>query len=340
MTGSDGAAVAGDLPPSSLSAAEPSARYGEARARRTHPLVLWYGPTYGVMERVPAGWMMSGMERATPQDARDSLAWWFRNLARAPGVPAAEYRAAADLLERERPDELTVAGRVFRVVRADRFCRFGVDGPEPPRPGDPDDLPEPRTRRDARRFDHGLLPPALPPGSPELMGERWERTPAGRSVPAAVTRDACRALVTHPGVSRLAVRFAAAERGDGGWPPHGPFLHSPAGVREHLATYFDTIVPRMLRSPSGVLAEYRAAAALLRDGTRRTEVTVLGRRFRVVRVEYVVRVGPDGPEPPRPSDHDADEPYADEPLPDDPFTDEPLVGDPGETRGRGLADDD
>ncbi|RFS84992.1 PE-PGRS family protein [Actinomadura spongiicola] len=315
MTGSDGAALAGDLP-HCLSGAATSARRAEARARRTHPLVLWYGPTYGVMERVADGWMMSGMERMTPQDARDSLAWWFRNMARNPGTPEAHrprYREGAAFLERGRPDELTVAGRVFRVVRADRFCRFGVDGPETPRPTDPDDLPEPRTRRDARRFDHGLLPPAYAPGSPELLGERWETVPDGPLVPPEVTRDARRALSTHPGIARLAVRFAAAERENGTWPPHGPFLHSPASVRDHLATYFDTIVPMMLPSSPDVLAEYRGAADLLRDGTRRTELTVLGRRFRIIRVEYVVRVGPDGPERPRPSDYDPEEPLTGEP---------------------------
>jgi hypothetical protein len=80
----------------------------------------------------------------------------------------------------------------------------------------------------------------------------------------------------------------------------------------------------MLRPSPAVLAEYRAAAALLRDGTRRTEVTVLGRLFRVVRVEYIVRAGPDGPETPRPSDRDPEE----------------LRTGSGEFRATGLADDD
>ncbi len=180
MRGSDGAALADDLPLSPLT--NGPTRLGEVRARLTHPAVRWCGATYGVMERVPGGWMMSGMERTTPQDARDSLGWWFRAMARDRGVPAAsraEYRRGAARLDRDRPDELTVAGRVFRVVRADRFCRFGPDGPEPPRPGDPDALPEPRTRRDARRFDHGLLPDARIPGSPALLGERWEHVPEG-----------------------------------------------------------------------------------------------------------------------------------------------------------------
>ncbi|WP_243708981.1 DUF5954 family protein [Actinomadura sp. GC306] len=305
MAGSDGAALAGDLPPSLSATARPP-WVGDELARRTHPVVLWYGSTYGVVERVPGGWMMSGMERMSPQDARDSLAWWFRNMARfhATGADRASFFEGAELLEQGHLDEVTAAGRVFRVIRADRFCRFGMDGPEPPRPTDPDDLPEPRTRRDPARFDHGLLPPARPMSGAELVGEH---VPGGPGVPAEVTRDARRALATHPGVVRLATRFAAAERENGTWPPHGPFLHSPARVRDHLAAYFDMLVPKMLRPSPAVLAEYRAAAALLRDGTCRAEVTVLGRLFRVVRVEYVVRTGPDGPETPRPSDRDPDD---------------------------------
>ncbi|MFA1540844.1 DUF5954 family protein [Actinomadura monticuli] len=313
MRGSDGAALAGDLPlPPPASG---SARLGDARARLTHPEVRWYGATYGVMERVPGGWMMSGMERTTPQDARDSLGWWFRGMARDGDVPEsvrAEYRRGAARLDGDlpgsgpagdRPDELTVAGRVFRVVRADRFCRFGPDGPEPPRADDPDALPEPRTRRDAHRFDHGLLPEAEVPGSAALFGERWEHVPEGPLVPPGATRDARRALGTHPGIARLPTRFALAEEDAGRWPAHGPFLHSPAAVREHLAAYLDLVVPLRGASPHD-LAACRAAAGRLRDGTRPAEVAVLSRRFRVVRVDYVVRRGPDGPEPPRPSEQD------------------------------------
>lgn len=324
MTGSDGAALAGDIPPS-LSAPPSTPLRGEDSARRTHPVLIWYGAAYGAMECVGGGWMMSGMERATPQDARESLAWWLRNLARDPAASRADHRAyleGAALLEHGRRDEVAVAGRVFRVVRADRFCRFGLDGPEPPRPTDPDDLPEPRARRAPGRFDHGPLP------SPADAGERWAHVPRGAGVPPEVTRDARRALVTHPAAVRIATRFAAAERENGAWPPHGPFLPSPAQARDHLAAYFDTVVPKMLSPSPGpspaVLAEYRAAARLLRDGTRRAEVTVLGRRFRIVRVEYAVRIGADGPERPRPSDGDAED---------------PLSGGRGELRGTGPLDD-
>ncbi|SNS84135.1 hypothetical protein SAMN05443665_1010123 [Actinomadura meyerae] len=334
MRGSDGAALAADLP--LAPPASGAERLGEVRARLAYPAVRWCGATFGVMERVPAGWMMSGMERATPQEARDSLGWWFRRLAGDPGVPAAvraAYRRGADRLDRDRPDELTVAGRLFRVVRADRFCRCGPDGPEPPRPGDPDALPEPRTRRDAGRFDHGLLPEATPPVPAAPPGDAW--VPAGPAVPPELAWDARRALATHPRPVRLPARFTVAEP-DGGPRPaphgpaphapaphapapqgpflHGPFLHSPAAVREHLAAYFDHVVP-LLDGPSpDDVAAYRAAAILLRDGTRRTEISVRGHRFRVARVEYVVRRGPDGPEPPRPSERDLEEPVTDRPA--------------------------
>ncbi|WP_067794253.1 DUF5954 family protein [Actinomadura formosensis] len=310
MRGSDGAALAGDLPVSSP--ADGSAWLAEARAKLTYPVVRWCGTTYGVMERVPGGWMMSGMERTSPQDARDSLGWWFRGMARDHAALRAEYLRGAARLDRARPDELTVAGRVFRVVRADRFCRLGRDGPEPPRPGDPDALPEPRTRRDARRFDHGLLPAARVPGSTALLGERWEHIPAGPEIAPEVTRDACRALTTHPGIARLRTRFAVAERAGGAWPAQGPFLHSPAAVRDHLAAYFDLVVPLMPGSSPAALTAYRRAANLLRNGIPCAEISVLGRLFRVIRVEYVVRCGPDGPEPPRPSEQDVEEPVTGE----------------------------
>ncbi len=116
-----------------------------------------------------------------------------------------------------------------------------------------------------------------------------------------MTRDARRARATHPRVARLPTRFAVAEEEGGRWQAHGPFLHSPAAVREHLAAYFDLVVPLMPGSSPRDLAS-REAADLLRDGTRRAEVDVLGRRHRVVRVEYIVRCGRTAPSrPARPS---------------------------------------
>jgi Family of unknown function (DUF5954) len=50
----------------------------------------------------------------------------------------AVYAEGADRLDDERADELTVAGRRFRIVRVERLIRVGPDGPEGPRPSDPD----------------------------------------------------------------------------------------------------------------------------------------------------------------------------------------------------------
>jgi len=51
-----------------------------------------------------------------------------------------------------------------------------------------------------------------------------------------------------------------------------------------------------------------AAAADELDAGRRWELEVARRRFRVVRVERLVRIRPDGPEGPRPSDYDPQPP--------------------------------
>lgn len=312
VTGSDGAALSGDIPWSAADVAG-SARREALRAQRTHPATLWFGPTYGVMEQVRAGWLMSCMTDPTPQAARDGLGWWFRVLARRRSTGEAEreeYWAASALLERERLNELRVAGRRFRVVRADRFFRYGLNGPESPRSTDPD------TDRDPKPgiFDvltGGLLGAGDTPGGEVLLGERWEAVPKGTMVPAEVTREAQRALTTHPKIAMLAPRFAVTEEKDGHWPAQTGAIPSPADARRALATYFREIVPVMLQPSEEELTDYRRAARLL-ERDRLHHVRVAGRRFRIVRVETVVRIGADGPEPPRPSDHDPDPPLTGE----------------------------
>jgi hypothetical protein len=70
-------------------------------------------------------------------------------------------------------------------------------------------------------------------------------------------------------------------------------------------------VPVLLEPPEEELAAYREAALRL-ERDRVHQVRVADRRFRIIRVETAVRVGPDGPEPPRPSDHDPDLPITGE----------------------------
>jgi hypothetical protein len=312
VTGSDGAALSGDLPWSAADVAG-SARLEALRAQRTHPATLWFGSTYGVMEQTDAGWLMSCMTDPTPQAARDGLGWWFRILARRRSTAEAdreEYWAASALLERERRNELVVAGRRLRVVRADRFFRYGLTGPEPPRSTDSDTDRAPKHGM-FEKLTAGLLGPGETPGSATLLGERWEAVPKGTMVPADVTRDAQRALTGHPKIAMLAPRFAVTEEKDGHWPAQTGAIPSPQDARRALATYFREIVPVMLEPSDEEVAAYRQAAQRL-DEDRVHQVRVAGRRFRIIRVETAVRIGPEGPEPPRPSDHDPDPPLTGE----------------------------
>jgi hypothetical protein len=67
------------------------------------------------------------------------------------------------------------------------------------------------------------------------------------------------------------------------------------------------MAPFTLRLPDEKKAEYARAADLL-DERRGNSLSVDGTRFRVTRVERLIRIGPDGPEGPRPSDFDPEPP--------------------------------
>jgi len=330
MTGSDGAALSGGTFWRSVGAASPAAAQA-LRAQQTHPAIVWLGPVYGLMEHTAAGWRMDRMNCSTPQEARDSLGYQLRVLARRRSTnPAArqEYWAASAVLETERRNEMVVAGRQFRVVRADQSCRHSaLAGPEPPRPADPDTSPDdgpgpagqPRTDWPAG----GLLGRGVAPGSEALSGERWEIVPEGPVVPPGVTRDARQALTAYPQIVMLAARFAVAENTGRRWPLLSSAVTSPCEARRTLAAYFTTMVPAMLRPSPPELAAYQDAARRL-EQQQRSQLTVAGRQFRIIRVETAVRTGPDGPEPPRPSDHDPDP---------------PLTGETAELRTWNLTDD-
>jgi hypothetical protein len=126
-----------------------------------------------------------------------------------------------------------------------------------------------------------------------------------------VTRDAPQALTAYPQIVMLPARFAVAENTGRGWPLVSGAVASPQEARLTLATYFTAMVPAMLQPSPQELAAYQDAARLL-EHQRRSQLTVAGRRFRIIRVETAVRTGPDGPELPRPSDHDPDLPLAGE----------------------------
>ncbi len=329
MAYSDGSAQFGDLPVSPGTERE-LARAEELQARQLFPAILPAGPVYGVMEHVADGWQMDSMQASAPQAARDGLGWWFRLLARTRSTEETErdeYWAASARLETERLNTLTAAGREFRIVRADQSYRYSqLAGPEPPRPGDCDAEPAREKYRAAEKMTGGLLGRPQQPGSPELLGERWEFIPKGPMVPSDVTRDAVRALTAYPEIVMLPIRFAWAEQGDRGlwWPLRGT-SRSPRGAQQSLATWFGYLRQTApAETAPAELAAYQPAEARL-ETERVSRLTVAGQRYRIIRVQTVVRTGPDGPEPPRPSDHD--------PEP-------PMTGETEALRGMGLIDDD
>jgi Family of unknown function (DUF5954)/Putative exonuclease SbcCD, C subunit len=103
-----------------------------------YPRLVGAHPVFQAVEQVGDRWLFLGLEASiTSQDARDDLAHQF--LVRAAGADEGGqeqegYRAAAGVLDRERHDEMTAAGRRFRIARAEQVLRTGPDGPEPPRP--------------------------------------------------------------------------------------------------------------------------------------------------------------------------------------------------------------
>ncbi|MET9293087.1 DUF5954 family protein [Streptomyces sp. NPDC003077] len=278
-------------------------------ARERYPELRVRGPLFAVGQRRDDGrWQIMIMEEGNPQEARDALNAHFRQRAQdtRDELDRAAYLAAAERLDWEPLDELTVLGRDHRVIRGDLFLRFGPEGPEPPRPADPD--PDPVAvagRRTVRHAAEGfVIDPAAATGLAEGIVKTELLTYAYSSlvVPADVYADSVRARETHPGVVLLPAGFTVAERKpEGEWGSICGSCATPREARELLSAYLREFAPRLLRLDEEDWAEYARAADHL-DGTRANEVAVAGRRFRVVRVQGLVRVGPDGPELPRASD--------------------------------------
>lgn len=126
---------------------------GCSRRRRRSPsrhlagtagsVVRFGGPVFAVArEREQGGYELHPFFSAlAPQDARDSMGSHFRKLAQTAERSGDESAAqeclrAAERMDREVVDEMTVLGTRYRVLRADRFISSGPAGPEPPRPSD------------------------------------------------------------------------------------------------------------------------------------------------------------------------------------------------------------
>ena len=303
------------------------------QARGAYPQIRFAGaPAFGVArERDEGGWQLHPWFGVlTPQEARDTMAPHFREQAQhaeqARDQKAARaWRAAADRMDREAVNEVTVRGTRFRVVRADRFLRTGPLGPEPPRPADPD----PGEVGDASHAPDpaaGFVIDTITATGPSEGILKLELLAAIRkrgTVPDDVREDSLRASRSHPGGVLLPAAFVPAELTRGEWGPvHLETSPTPQGARDDLAVHLRITVPWKQDLDPDARAVYAAAADQL-DAGRLDDLTVAGHPFRIVRVERLVRVGPDGPEGPRPSDFDPqlpvlaeDQPSADSPADD------------------------
>jgi hypothetical protein len=127
----------------------------------THPGGVLLPAAFMVGEQVAGQWGAGPAGPSpTPQGARDALAGYLRVMAPwqldLDSAQRAVYAAAADRMNEERADEVTVAERRFRIVRVERLARIGPDGPEGPRPSDPDPQP-PVMVQDQQLREQGLI---------------------------------------------------------------------------------------------------------------------------------------------------------------------------------------
>ncbi|MFE7134944.1 DUF5954 family protein [Streptomyces sp. NPDC057638] len=306
------------------------ARYGDLAVR---------GPRFGVLAQDPSEapeWrVVVSVTAITPQEARDELhsMLWFRAKDEAKDV--AERRsllAAVARLERERADDLTAAGTRFRVVRAEEYARTGPDGMEPPRPTDPEPLvPDWSPTLDPYVDDGAVVDPDAPV-TPAQAAERLSLRDlcyTGGRFPEAVLEDSLKALDTHRDIVLLPPTFTVVERSPNGWRPHsGP--HATAhSARKSLDFSLTWEWPRkhglLPADPDGEfgvrplivdddtdvsvpeLAVYVEAVRELRSG-RVIELTFQDTTYQIARTCRLLRWSPVGPEGPRPSDIERQDP--------------------------------
>ncbi|MFI6129453.1 DUF5954 family protein [Micromonospora sp. NPDC051141] len=286
--------------------------YDAARRADEYPRLRVGAPLFGHCVQAEAGrWRVSALVSDTPQAARDLLAHRLRKVldeTEDAGL-AAELTAVVDVLDREKRDEVMVAGRAYRVVRVDTFARFGADGPEPPRPTDRD----PRDAEDHDSFldEEIVADPDAVTGISEAM-LRVELSTAHyprAQVPADVYADSVAAVTAYPLGVVLPTRYSAAECVEGAWRPYSRAVATPQLARDEIAFGLRHIEPRLLRLTDEQTAALQRAADEL-DAQPVDDLTVLGRRFRVTRIETLLRMSHGAPEGPRPSDPDPEEPPA------------------------------
>lgn len=298
---------------------DPAAWVREAdamEATRRYPHLAMRGPLFGVATQDPAAgpeWrLLKPVVDGMPQMARDGLNshLWFtaKDDTDDPAVRR-ELLAAVAVLEQEPVNEVEACGVRYRIVRGDEFARVGKDGLEPPRPTDQDSVErswEGRAR-DTPSPDVGfVIDPEHTDGPAEgalKLGLR-DYAYTGYRFRAAVRVDSERAVVTHPGLVLLPTGFSVVERDEQGWQPCGGLMSTPHDARRMLYNGMSEIWALLYQYSDAKKERYAKAAEEYRALDRADEFRVDHRLFRICRTERMLRTGPDGPEPPRPSDAD------------------------------------
>ncbi|MEU2564425.1 DUF5954 family protein [Streptomyces longispororuber] len=301
---------------------DPAEWVGEADALDAsyrYPHLAVRGPVFGLAAR-EAGegteWrLLNDVVDGTPQQARDGLnsLLWFK--AKDEVETRAERRAllaAVARLERERINEVTVLGTHYRVVRGEEFARTGRDGLEPPRPTDPEPLvPSWDERSTTASHDAGFV---LAPGQDggvmagALRLALRDFAYVADDYPPEAEEEARRALREYPDVVLLPVSFGVAERRGEQWRPRGALMPTPHDARRLLVHGLTEFWPLLYELDEARRAAFARAAERFKAAGRANEAVVGKQCFRVCRVERMVRVGPGGPEPARPSDIETTEP--------------------------------
>jgi hypothetical protein len=289
----------------------------DARERSVaYPTLMWGAPIFGSAEEVDGRWRILRLDADEPQHARDDLASYFRKwFSETPetaehAAERAECEAAYELLDWEAVDELTANGRRYRIIRAQPFIRMGPDGPEPPRPTDPDPYPPGQADRATSQMDGFVIDPTAGTGLTDglVRMEMISGYIQSKAVPEDVRADSRRAVTTHPNVVLLPVCYTIGEYVASGWRPRTFTTYpTPQAARDGGSFSIADIVP----DENTPVEEFRAAydrARAAHQPPRTDDFEVRGVPCRVTRVETFVRVGPDGPEGPRPSDRDSQPP--------------------------------
>lgn len=123
---------------------------------------------------------------------------------------------------------------------------------------------------------------------------------------SAVTEDDARhRSFAYPTIMWGAPVFGFAEEVDGRWRIIRLDVDAPQHARDGLASHFRRMFSELPQTDEHAAerAECETAYELL-DWEPVNELTVNGRRYRIIRAQPFVRVGPDGPDGPRPSDRD------------------------------------